>query len=33
MCLGDFIGHMGSHIDGFDGVHSGYGVCLRNLKG
>ena len=21
MCLGDFNGHVGMHIDGFDGVH------------
>ena len=33
MCLGDFIGHIGRHIDGFDGVNGGYGVCQRNLEG
>ena len=33
MCLGDFNGHIGSHIDGFDGVHGGYGVGQRNLEG
>ena len=25
MCLGDINGHIGRHIDGFDGVHEGYG--------
>ena len=29
MCLGDFSGHVGRHIDGFDG---GYGVGQRYLK-
>ena len=24
MCLGDFNGHVGRHIDDFDGVHGGY---------
>ena len=33
MCLGDFNGHVGRHIDSFDGVHGGYGVGLRNLEG
>ena len=33
MCLGDFNGHAGRHIDGFDGVHGGYGVSRRNLEG
>ena len=33
MCLGDFTGHMGSHIDGFDGVSGGYGVGKRYLEG
>ena len=38
MCLGDFNGHVGRHIDGFhidgvDGVHEGYGVCQRSLEG
>ena len=31
MLLGDFNGHIGRHIDGFDGVHGGYGVGQRNL--
>ena len=30
MCLCDFNGHVGRHIDGFDG---GYGVSKRNLEG
>ena len=29
MCLGDFNGHGGGHIDGFYGVHGGYGVGQR----
>ena len=29
MCLGEFNGHTGRHIDGFDGVHEGYGVGQR----
>ena len=33
MSLGDFNGHVGSHIGGFDGVHGGYGVGQRNLEG
>ena len=33
MCLGDFNGHVGKHIDGFDGVHGGYGVGQSNLEG
>ena len=33
MCLDDVNGHVGRHIDGFDGVHGGHGVCQRNLKG
>ena len=32
-CLGDFDAHVGRHIDGFYGVHGGYGVGLRNLEG
>ena len=32
MCLGDFNGHIGRHIDGFARVHGGYGVCQRNLE-
>ena len=32
MCLVDYNGYIGKHIDGFDGVNGGYGVCQRNLK-
>ena len=32
MCLGDFNGHHGRHIDGFDWFHGGYGVGNRNLQ-
>ena len=30
MCLSDFNGHIGWHIDG---VHVGYGLGQRNLEG
>ena len=33
MCLGDCNGHVGRHIDGFDGVQGGYCACPRNLEG
>ena len=33
ICLGDFNGHVGRHIDGSDGVHEGHGVGQRNLEG
>ena len=33
MCLSDFSRHIGKHIDGFDGVHVGYGKGQRNLEG
>ena len=33
MCLGDFDGHVGGHIDGFDEVHRGYDIGQRNLVG
>ena len=33
MCMGDFCGHMGRHIDGFDGIHGGYGEYQRNVDG
>ena len=33
MCLGDFNVYVGRHIDGFNVVHRGYGVCQRNLEG
>ena len=30
VCIGDFNGHVGRHIDG---VHGGHGVGQRNLEG
>ena len=33
MCLGDFNGHVGRNIDGYDGVHGGCGVGRRHLEG
>ena len=33
MYFGDFNRHVGRHIDGFDGVHGGYGVGQRSLEG
>ena len=33
MCLGSINGHVGRHIDEFDGVHGRYGVGQRNLEG
>ena len=33
ICLGDFNGHSGKQLDGFDGVHGGFGVGERNGKG
>ena len=33
MCLGDFNGHICRHIDGFGGLHGGYGVGERKLEG
>ena len=33
MCLGDFDGHVGRHIDGFDGIHGGHGVGEKNFEG
>ena len=33
MRLADINGHIGRHIDGFDGIHGGNGVGHRNLKG
>ena len=29
MCLGDFNGHVGRHVNGFDGVHGGCNVGQR----
>ena len=33
MCLGDFKGHVGRHIDGLDEVHGKYDVGQRKLEG
>ena len=33
MCLGDINGHVGRHIDGFEGVHARYGIGQNNLEG
>ena len=33
MCFRDNNGHVGRHIDGFDGVHGGYGIGQRNMEG
>ena len=33
MCLGEFSGHVGWHVDGFDGVHGGFDVGQRNFEG
>ena len=33
MCLGDFIGLVGRHIDAFDGLYGVDGICQRNLLG
>ena len=33
MCLGNFNGHIGRHIDGFDGMHGGNGAGQMNLEG
>ena len=30
--LGDFNGHVGRWIDGFEGVHGGYGMGKRNVE-
>ena len=33
MVCGDFNGHVGESIDGFEGVHGGSGFGVRNLEG
>ena len=33
ICLGDFNGHIGKEVDGFEGVHEGFGIGKRNLEG
>ena len=32
ICLSDFNGHVGKQIDGFGGVHGGFGIGERNEK-
>ena len=32
ICLGDFNGHIGKKVDGFEGVHGGFGIDKRNLE-
>ena len=31
--MGDFNGHVGKRIDGFEDVHGGYGIGKRNVEG
>ena len=33
ICLGDFNGHIGKKVDGFEGVHGGFGIDKSNLEG
>ena len=33
ICFGDFNEHVAGHIDGFYGIHGGYGVGHYNMKG
>ena len=33
ICLGDFNGHIGKEVDGFEGVHGGFEKGMRNLEG
>ena len=33
MCLGDFNGHMGWHIDAFGWFHGEYGIGQRDSEG
>ena len=33
ICLGDFNGHIGKEVDGFEGVHGGFGIGKRNMEG
>ena len=32
VCLDDVSGHIGWHVNEFDGFYGGYGVGQRNLK-
>ena len=33
ICLRAFDGHIGKEVDGFEGVHGGFGIGKRNLEG
>ena len=33
LSMGDFNGHVGRRIDGFEGVHGGYGIGEGNVEG
>ena len=33
LSIGDFNGHIGRRIDGFEGVHGGCGIGKRNVEG
>ena len=33
ICLEDFNGHIGKEVDGFEGVHGGFGISKRNVEG
>ena len=33
ICLGDFNGHIGKEVDGFEGVHGGFRKGKRNVEG
>ena len=33
ICLGDLNGHIGKEVDGFEGLHGGFGIGKRNLEG
>ena len=33
ICLGDFNGHIGKEVDGFEGVHGSFEIGKRNLDG
>ena len=33
ICIGDFNVHIGKEVDGFEGVHGGFGIGKRNLEG
>ena len=33
ICLGDFNEHIGKEVNGFEGVHGGFGIGKRNVEG